>query len=479
MKRILALLMLNLAVCYIHAQSSRLLIDENFTNYSTGDLNNSATGQGGWRPLFTNNGTDFVKVENTIPLIYSNYTSGSQYINVLQKDDFLGGSWKYPDDPHKSFNNGAVVISLDSTIFYISFLVRVPEGGMIASSAEATPNIALRTMNGSTFAHFYIGSAENGRGVKFGIKKDGLANAVFTSPIYEFNSTYLIILRYDVTNGSATSDYDDKMYMWVNPSLSSQPKISTSQVAIDNLWDFKFDGGFNTAAQSLELFQNAKSATASFDAFKVACAQGFGTSSANATAAWETLSPKGSPLVEDYRNFKGYAKNNSIQLQWSSNNQYANLLNYEVEHSIDGVHFSSIANVMIKKGKGDLMYEWTDRFPSNGNNYYRLKSVYAEGDFQYSKTVKISLESASSFLTLYPNPVSGKQVSIVATSLEIGEYKIEIFTSAGQQVYAKQLKHSGGTLNQLIDLPSNLQKGIYNVLLLGTSFKMAKPFLVQ
>lgn len=477
MKRILLSWILILTTGYIYAQSTRLLVDENFTNYTIGDLNNSTKSQGNWKPLFAGNGADFVQVADAYPLLFPDYTSGSQYINVFQKSDYLTGSWKYPDDPFKAFNNGAVTVGLDSTTLYISFLVRVPTGAKMSTEKNATPNLALRNLNGSTFAHFYISSSGNGEGVKFGINKDGSESAVYASSVFELNTTYLIVLRYDVANGDA-ADYDDKMYMWVNPSLSVQPPVSSAQVAIDNFWDFKFDGGFNTAAQSLELFQETNSATASFDAFKVAYAQGFTTAIANAAAAWATLSPAGVPLPVKPGKILGYEKDRSIKIEWNSNSEY-NVAHYEIEHSVDGINFFYAGKVMAKKGKGELWYDWLDAFPSKGNNYYRIKNVYSSENFIYSKVVRIVIKDQAILFSLYPNPVSGKNISIAATNLTAGDCKIEIFNSAGQQVYVQRLMHAGGTLIQSVTLPAVLLKGIYNIQLAGSDYRFAKSFLVQ
>src|SRR5262249_9689457 len=149
----------------------------------------------------------------------------------------------------------------------------------------------LRNVNGSVFANFYIGVTDDGNRLKFGINKDAFANGTFGPAAYNFNTTYLVVIRYDINNNAASADYDDKMYMWINPSLSAEPSVSTAQAAIDNFWDFNLDGGFNSPAQSLELFQEANSATASFDGFKVSYGQGFGIIAANAAAAWAALSP--------------------------------------------------------------------------------------------------------------------------------------------------------------------------------------------
>jgi len=61
MKKFLLSLIVLVSISQIYAQTSQLLISENFTGYSNGNLN----GQGGWTA--TGN-SDYVQVATTTPL---------------------------------------------------------------------------------------------------------------------------------------------------------------------------------------------------------------------------------------------------------------------------------------------------------------------------------------------------------------------------------------------------------------------------
>ena len=477
MRNSLLLFILFIATSNGNAQYSQLLINENFTDYTTGNLNSTSASQGSWKPSFRESSSDFVQVASLLPLLYPDYTSGSQYVNVAQRSDYEASPWKYPDDPYKPFKNGMIATNADNTIFYISFLVRVPSAGGVQSTGDARPNIALRTINGSQFANFYIGKTQNGTGLKFGINKDTYGSGQFTEQTYSFNTTYLVLIRYDIANGLNTGDYDDKMYLWINPSLSSEPSGQSAQVAINNFWDFKFDGGFNTPAHSLQLFQEPGSATASFDAFKVAYAQGFDTDTATSAAAWNALSPAGVPLPVKFGSIKGYAKDRGIQVEWNVYSEF-NLLRYEVERSADCIHFSHAAYVAVKDEESKSLYKWLDAIPFGGNNYYRIKNIYTTGEPLYSTIVRVVLKEHDPVLLIYPNPVSDKHISIQATELQQGDYKIEIFNAGGQLLYIKQIS-AGNTLHQPIELPAALKTGIYTIQLTGMGIKQATQFLVK
>lgn len=473
MKRILVVLVFIMTICEAHPQISGLLINENFTGYSNGDLNTTAGGQGSWKASFSNNSCDFVQVAVSAPLMYPEYTSGTQYINVKQKNDHRQGM--YPDDPSKAFTNGIVPVHTDNTTFYLSFLVRVPSAAGVATIGDARPNTAIRTMNGGVFGNFYIGT-EAGQ-LKFGINKNSKAGGKFAAGVYKFNTTYLIVMRYDVANGEASADYDDKMYLWVNPSLSAEPFISSADVSIDKNQNFEFDGDVDAPAQSLQLFQEPYSATASFDAFKLAYAQGFNTDTSNAAAAWSVLSPAGTPLPVRFSDFKGFIRHGQVELEWHVDFEF-NVLRYEIERSNDGVHFFYAGAMAARNSESGSSYKWIDVFPGAGNNYYRIKNVYKDGNLIYSSVVKLTVKDQLLLFTVYPNPVLQGNMFLRATDLQPGNYVIEIMNTEKQVLFRKQINHTGGNINQALTLPTAVKSGIYSIQLTGNEFIEAKTFII-
>jgi hypothetical protein len=475
MKKFLLTLIVLVSISGVYAQTSQLLINENFTGYTNGNLNNTSSGQGGAYPWTAVSGfsSDFAQVSNSSPLFYSGYTSGTQYVNLTAKDDytnFTAPYWHFPDDPAKNFTGNTSITTNAATTFYMSFVVRVPSSAGVSSTSSATPEIALQTTSGSNLAYFYIADANSGNNLKFGISKDG-GGGSYSSGNYSFNTTYLIVLRYDIVTGGSSND---KMYLWVNPIITSEPSTASANVSITSGSDGSFTGNIN----ALQLFQSDNSATASLDALKVAYAKNFSNVPANSAAAWNALSPVGIPLPVKFGDIKGFEKDKGVQIEWNVYSEI-NVVKYEIERSSDGVSFAAAGSVTASNQDGELFYSWYDAAPSTGNNYYRIRNVDIDGKSSYSTIVRINLSNQQAGFSLYPNPASGNHISIQATGLQKGEYKIEIFNTAGQRVYGKQFNHAGGTINQSIELPAVLQKGIYNLQLTSTSSKLAKQFLVQ
>ena len=80
-----------------------------------------------------------------------------------------------------------------------------------------------------------------------------------------------------------------------------------------------------------------------------------------------------------------------------------------VEHSTDGRIFHNIGKI---DGAGISThindYNFTHKNPINGINYYRLKQVDFDGNFDYSKTISVDIKPTYTGLTLFPNPVGNK-----------------------------------------------------------------------
>src|SRR5690349_7621471 len=99
MKQFLLFLTFLTSLAVVNAQTSQPLFIENFTGYNNSNLN----GQGSW----SNSGNDnYAQVSNTSPLLFTGYTSGSQYVNLVQRADYINFTSPYfhsPDDPYKNF----------------------------------------------------------------------------------------------------------------------------------------------------------------------------------------------------------------------------------------------------------------------------------------------------------------------------------------------------------------------------------------
>ncbi|WP_207632598.1 S8 family serine peptidase [Foetidibacter luteolus] len=130
-------------------------------------------------------------------------------------------------------------------------------------------------------------------------------------------------------------------------------------------------------------------------------------------------------LPVNWVSFTAALQGKQVQLKW----QVASEVNcdyYEVQHSSDGTHFTTLARVdaqtVIMPNK---IYNWQHVNPAHGNNFYRIKQVDKDGRFSYSTTQLVhSLPVAQ--LQVSPNP-SGGQTWVTAHELikEINCYDMQ------------------------------------------------------
>ena len=66
-------------------------------------------------------------------------------------------------------------------------------------------------------------------------------------------------------------------------------------------------------------------------------------------------------------------------------------------------------------------------------------------------------------ITIYPNPVTGNQVSLQVSGLQKGQYTVRVFSANGQKVYNGLLLHNGGAATEVLQLPAGIKTGMYSL----------------
>lgn len=160
-------------------------------------------------------------------------------------------------------------------------------------------------------------------------------------------------------------------------------------------------------------------------------------------------------------NFNAINNKDVIELTWATasetNNDY-----FEIQKSKDAQSWNIIGKV---QGAGfsssEIKYNFDDKDPFSGINYFRLKQVYFDRKFEYSKIIQVNYSKIfdSNQLTIYPNPVE----NIVNINIENNNsefVKIEILDFMGRTV--KSLNISDLKLNSNMELDlSELSSAIY------------------
>lgn len=123
--------------------------------------------------------------------------------------------------------------------------------------------------------------------------------------------------------------------------------------------------------------------------------------------------------------FRGAPKASDILLEWATASELNNDF-FEVQRSVDGRDFEVLGKVAgAGTHSGLLTYDFTDRNPRPGVNYYRLRQVDFDGAFEYSPVVSVKAEGKEGGMALYPNP-AGEYVE-VSLPAEWSEGETELF----------------------------------------------------
>jgi len=168
--------------------------------------------------------------------------------------------------------------------------------------------------------------------------------------------------------------------------------------------------------------------------------------------------------------FNARLDNKVVLLDWKTATEI-NSSHFDVERSINGYQFEKIGAVKAAGNSNTISaYNFTDRLPVKGMNYYRLKQVDLDGKFSYSETRKVEIKTALPLFVLYNNPSNGTGIVVKTGSTPS---LLGVFDIAGKKLREISIvDHS-----QQIDL-SALPSGTYTAVLYKDATVIAVEKLV-
>ena len=212
-----------------------------------------------------------------------------------------------------------------------------------------------------------------------------------------------------------------------------------------------------------------------------------GTITSNNAGITPTFSPfalasssaEDNPLPVVFANVKAYEKNSVVQIEWSNLTE-KDVAEYTIERSANGKDFSAISQQTPNSNQNDKAdYIAVDAFPIAGVNYYRIKGEETTGKIVYSKILSVNMGKEARRLMVYPNPVSGNQVTISMSNIKRGQFSLRVVNMAGQDIFKQTITNVSSMLTQTLDFPLSLKPGIYNMVITGNDYRESKIFIVQ
>jgi len=191
------------------------------------------------------------------------------------------------------------------------------------------------------------------------------------------------------------------------------------------------------------------------------------------------LGESGTTLPVILLSFTSEVDGNQIVLYWQTateeNSDY-----FQIERTIDGKNWYSIGVVQASGNSNTLLnYQFYDKKPNKGDNYYRLLQVDFNNKFEYFKPIYQWFNSTENNqeLILYPNPNTEDYLSITlsGTKLVNGDI-IELYDYSGRLLQSLEIQEQ---INKIKMNVSEYPKGIYFVRYLKRNKQFTKRLIIE
>lgn len=179
----------------------------------------------------------------------------------------------------------------------------------------------------------------------------------------------------------------------------------------------------------------ALSATSSLHVCKAPGATFNGTNVGAATV-FENCSSASSALPVTLTAFQAKNSGDAVVLDWETAQEKGNDY-FEIERSTDVAGFEVVSEKILSTGDSRTAqrYQWVDKTPAPGLNYYRLKQTDLDGTVHFHGIRSVKTAQRNFSADIFPNPVS-QQLSIRFSGDENSAAQVALFDLTGRQVYS-------------------------------------------
>ncbi len=151
-----------------------------------------------------------------------------------------------------------------------------------------------------------------------------------------------------------------------------------------------------------------------------------------------------------------------VNLNWATASEQNNS-HFLLERSSNGVTFAPLQKVNSKGSNSStrLDYQYLDRKPLHGINYYRLSQVDLNGDTKIVGHTTQNVGLGSQSLELSPNPLTTTELNIVVGNSQIKNAQVSISNIQGSVIFSQNVQVSEGIAK--VTLNNKPVAGIYLV----------------
>jgi hypothetical protein len=136
---------------------------------------------------------------------------------------------------------------------------------------------------------------------------------------------------------------------------------------------------------------------------------------------------------------------------------------FEIERSTDGHNFQKIETIVADQTRCLLPFDYQDRAPAAGNNFYRVKVVDVDGKAYYSRiVVVINRTKGFELVGVYPSLITTGQLKVNVTAASRDKAELYITNISGQVIKRMQTSLNAGENIIYINV-DGLASGTYHV----------------
>jgi len=135
--------------------------------------------------------------------------------------------------------------------------------------------------------------------------------------------------------------------------------------------------------------------------------------------------------------FTGGVNSGNVVLQWNTLSE-TGMGYFELQRSIAGTNFNTIANINATGNPGGHQYNYEDiSYPATDKLYYRLKVVDKDNATYFSDVVLLKLTAQQPAFTIYPNPATN-YINIYAKHLN-GACAVQLCDLSGKIIQSSKI----------------------------------------
>ena len=167
------------------------------------------------------------------------------------------------------------------------------------------------------------------------------------------------------------------------------------------------------------------------------------------------------PVAVEY--FKGKKTGSDINLNWKVNcDNSSSTVKFDVERSANGRLFSSIHSFTATTARCDQPFDFTDRNPQKGINYYRIRIAEDNGKKTYTSIVPVANnDKGFELVSLMPSPTKGLS-NLNISAAERTKFDLVVYDMQGRTVQKMRKSLEAGSNTIPVNF-SSLSGGVYRL----------------